>query len=83
MSFIIKKSGGGQVKRPNRNIWGSLDPNKRLKQTVLYTQEEAIPLVQKEINALMNQRIKVRDPTDLLKIQARVKSDLEGLHHAN
>ena len=31
----------------------------------------------------MAQHIKVRDPTDMLKIQARVKNDLEGMHHAN
>ena len=82
MSFMIKQK---EPKKSNRNIWGSIEPNKksRQQQRVIYTQEEAIPLVQKELSALMAQHIKVRDPTDMLKIQARVKNDLEGMHHAN
>lgn len=82
MSFMIKQK---DPKKLNRKIWGSIESSKksRQQQRVIYTQEEAIPLVQKELSALMAQRIKVRDPTDMLKIQARVKNDLEGMHHAN
>jgi hypothetical protein len=82
MSFMIKQK---DPKKLNRKIWGSIEPSKksRQQQRVIYTHEEAIPLVQKELSALMAQRIKVRDPTDMLKIQARVKNDLEGMHHAN
>jgi hypothetical protein len=49
----------------------------------MYTYEEARPLVQKELSALLAQRIKVRDPTDLLKVQARIANDLDNLHHSN
>jgi hypothetical protein len=49
----------------------------------LYTQEEALPLVQKEVSALARQHVKFREPTDFLKIRQRVKNDLEGMNHAN
>lgn len=48
-----------------------------------YSAAEMLPLVQREVSALANQRIKVREPSDFLKIQQRVKNDLESLNHTN
>lgn len=42
-----------------------------------------LPLVMKEVSALAKQHIKVREPSDFLKIRQRVKNDLEGMNHAN
>ena len=35
----------------------------------LFTQEQILPLVQKEVSALARQHVKIREPTDFLKIQ--------------
>lgn len=49
----------------------------------MYSQEQVLPLVVREVSALARQRIKVREPTDFLKIQQRVKNDLDSMNHTN
>jgi hypothetical protein len=51
--------------------------------TVKYSEEQVAPLVKKEVECLARQRIKVRDPTDFLKVQQRVKNDLDNMNHSN
>jgi hypothetical protein len=52
-------------------------------QQPLYREEQVLPLVVREISALAKQHIKIREPTDFLKIQQRIKNDLEGMNHSN
>jgi hypothetical protein len=48
-----------------------------------FTEAEMLPLVKREVSALAKQRIKVREPSDFLKIQQRVQTDLDGMNHVN
>ena len=48
-----------------------------------FTEEQVLPIVKREVSKLAKQRLKVRDPTDFLKVQQRIKHDLDSLNNQN
>lgn len=86
-SLLTSKGGGAGVKN---GIWVNFKNKSRQSSqkmstdiTHTYSEQQVLPLVVREVSALARQRIKIREPTDFLKIQQRIKTDLDSMNHSN
>jgi hypothetical protein len=69
MATIEINRGKSSAQNSMANIISTKKSRQQASTSGLYSQEQVLPLVMKEVAALAKQHVKVREPTDFLKIR--------------
>jgi len=69
MATIEINRGKSSAQNSMANIIGTKKSRQQASTSGVYSQEQVLPLVMKEVAALAKQHVKVREPTDFLKIR--------------
>ena len=69
MATLEINRGKSSAQNSMANIINTKKSRQQASTAGLYSQEQVLPLVMKEVAALAKQHVKVREPTDFLKIR--------------